>query len=200
MSRVVLGSGETISLALATGLDATILDVDGPLPEETEGVVIVVGTANATQPSTTSTVSGSEWCRLAEEPMRRALWALQRARSSMRSRGGSIVLVAPTIGMAGAAGLVPFTTAAEGIRAMAKSAARQWASEGVQINTIAVPMHVFAPALRTSASHLTAAAVEDDDETLTESVVETTKFLLRRDLKHIVGETIIVDGGSVMLP
>lgn len=131
--------------------------------------------------------------------MRRALCALQRSRSSMRSRGGSIVLVAPTIGMAGAAGLVPLTTATEGIRAMAKSAARQWASEGIQINTIAVPMHVFAPALRTSASHLTGAAVQDD-ETLIKSVVETTKFLLRRDLKHLVGETIIVDGGSVMLP
>ena len=82
---------------------------------------------------------------------------------------------------------------------MAKSAARQWASEGIQSILIAVPMHLFVPALRTSASHLTAAAVQDD-ETLIESVVETTKFLLRRDLKHLVGETIIVDGGSVMLP
>jgi 3-oxoacyl-[acyl-carrier protein] reductase len=200
MSCTVLGSRETIARALATGLGAVICDLDAPLPSETEGVVIVVGIDPATEPSDTSTISATEWSRLAEEPMRRTLCALQRSRLSMRGRGGSIVLVAPTIGMAGAAGLVALTTAAEGIRAMAKSAARQWASEGIQINTIAVPMHVFAPALRTSASHLTAAAVEDDDETLTESVVETTKFLLRRDLKHIVGETIIVDGGSVMLP
>lgn len=199
VSLVVLGSPGTLSDALATGLGAMILDLDKRLPEDTDGVVIVVGTDPAVEPSSTSTISVTEWCRLAEEPMRRTLCALQRSRSSMRSRGGSIVLVVPTIGMAGAAGLVPITTATEGIRAMAKSAARQWASEGIQINTIAVPMHVFAPALRTLASHLTAAAVQDD-ETLIESVLETTKFLLRRDLKHLVGETIIVDGGSVMLP
>jgi 3-oxoacyl-[acyl-carrier protein] reductase len=50
-----------------------------------------------------------------------------------------------------------------------------------------------------SAAHLTAPAV-DDDSTLIETVVDTTKFLLRQDAKLPVGATIIADGGSVMLP
>ena len=37
---------------------------------------------------------------------------------------GRIVLVAPTVGFTGAAGLVPYTTAVEGVRSLAKSAAR----------------------------------------------------------------------------
>jgi 3-oxoacyl-[acyl-carrier protein] reductase len=49
------------------------------------------------------------------------------------------------------------------------------------------------------ASHLTAAAFPDDG-TLLHSIVETTKFLLRRDIDQVVGATIVVDGGSVMLP
>lgn len=110
---------------------------------------------------------------------------------------GRIVLVVPTIGMAGAAGSVGYTTAIEGIRAMAKSAARQWGSEGITVNMIAAPLSVFAAEVATS--HLSAAAVRDD-ATLTHSIVETAKFLLRDDLDHLTGETIVVDGGSAMLP
>jgi 3-oxoacyl-[acyl-carrier protein] reductase len=99
--------------------------------------------------------------------------------------------------MAGAAGLVDYTAAVEGIRAMAKSAARQWASEGITVNMIAAPLALFAT--DGDASHLSAAAVQQD-ETLIHSVVETAKFLLRHDLDHLTGDTIIVDGGSVMLP
>ena len=197
--RVVLGSPGTLSDALATGLDAMILDLDARLPEDTDGVVIVLGFNPPPQLSSISVLGDAEWSRLAEVPMRRTLGALQRSRLSMCSRGGPIVVVAPTIGIAGAANLVPYTTATEGIRAMAKSAARQWASEGITVNMIAGPLQLFDPTLGASASHLTAAAVHDDG-TLIESIVKTTTFLLRRDLSHLVGETIIIDGGSVMLP
>lgn len=125
-----------------------------------------------------------------------ALVALQRAHSSM-AQGGRIILILPTIGMTGAAGLVDYTTAIEGIRAMAKSAARQWASDGVGVNMIAAPLTLFAA--EGDASHLTVAAMHDG-ETLIHAIVETAKFLLRRDLDQLTGDTIVVDGGSVMLP
>ncbi|OBJ13504.1 SDR family oxidoreductase [Mycobacterium colombiense] len=124
------------------------------------------------------------------------LAALQTAHASM-ARGGRIVLILPTIGMTGAAGLVDYTTAVEGIRALAKSAARQWACEGTMVNMIAAPLALFVT--HGDASHLTAAAVQHD-ETLIHSIVETAKFLLRYDVDHLTGDTIVVDGGSVMVP
>lgn len=133
----------------------------------------------------------------AGETMWQALVALQAAHASMEAQGGRIVLILPTIGIVGATGLVDYTTAIEGIRAMAKSAARQWASEGIGVNMVAAPVSIFAH--KVDASHLTAPAVPDDG-TLTQSVVEATKFLLRRDIGHLVGATIVADGGSVMLP
>lgn len=132
----------------------------------------------------------------ADDTIWRTLVALKRAYSSM-TQGGRIILILPTIGMAGAAGLADCTTAVEGIRAMAKSAARQWASDGIGVNIIAAPLTQFAA--DGDASHLTAAAVRND-ETLIHSIVETAKFLLRRDVDHLTGDTIVVDGGSVMLP
>ena len=131
-----------------------------------------------------------------DETIWHTLVALQTARSSMAG-GGRIVLVVPTIGMVGAAGLVDYTTAIEGIRSMVKSAARQWGSEGIAVNMIAAPLALFA--VDGDASHLTAAA-EQDDATLTHSIVDTARFLLRGDLHNLTGDTIIVDGGSVMLP
>jgi 3-oxoacyl-[acyl-carrier protein] reductase len=141
--------------------------------------------------------AGSATTLDAGEAMWRTLVALQQAYAAMTQRGGRIVLVVPTIGMAGAAGLVGYTTAIEGIRAMAKSAARQWGSDDVRVNLVATPVSLFAPG--SDASHLTAAAFSDES-TLIHSIVETTKFLLRRDVDHLVGATIVVDGGSVMLP
>jgi 3-oxoacyl-[acyl-carrier protein] reductase len=82
---------------------------------------------------------------------------------------------------------------------MVKSAARQWASENIVVNMVAAPLALFAPGLASSASHLTAPAVDDDSQ-LFNSVIETVRFLLRRDVGYVVGETIVVDGGSVMLP
>lgn len=198
MSHVVLGSDEGLSLTLASGLGTDVLGLDAPLPRGTTGVVIVVGSKPEFEPSATSTLDGAEWTRLADDPMRQALRAFQRARAAC-GRGGRIVLVAPTVGIPGAAGLVPYCTAVEGIRSMAKSAARQWAADGISVNTITAPLHLFAPALAPSARHLTAAAVQDA-EGLVASIVETVKLLLRNDIQHLVGATIVVDGGAVMLP
>lgn len=127
------------------------------------------------------------------------LTALQHARLSVRHAQGRIVLVLPTIGMAGAAGLVAYTTAIEGIRAMAKSASRQWASQGVVVNAVAAPLQLFAPQLAAAANHLSAPALPDHPS-IVRSVLEAVKFLLQPHLGHLVGDTIIVDGGSMMLP
>lgn len=132
-----------------------------------------------------------------DETMWQTLVALQVAHASMAADGGRIVVILPTVGMSGVAGLVDYTTAIEGIRAMAKSAARQWASEGIGVSIIAAPVGLFRSDV--DASHLTAAAVPNNGM-LVHSVVETANFLLRRDIDHLTGATVVVDGGAVMLP
>lgn len=195
----VIGRGDAISWAVAASLKSVVHDVDESTPPKSGEVVIVIGVDPDLEPTHASTLTAIEWRRFAEQPMRQALSALQRSYASMQQRGGRIVMVLPSIGMTGGPHLVPCTTAIEGIRAMAKSAARQWAAQHVIVNMVAAPVHLFAPGLSASAAHVTAAAVRDDDK-LIESIVETTRFLLKREMTGIVGETVIVDGGAVMLP
>ncbi len=201
MSTAILGSSTALARTLAEGLGAHLCGADTvSLPQDTTGVVIVVGADPMPHESSTGSASDEDWRRLTEEPMRRTLVALQRSWSVMAGRGGRIVLVTPNIGMVGARHLVPYTTALEGIRAMTKSAARQWASSSdIVVNTIAAPLPLFAPDMRGSAGHLTAAAVPDDDN-LVRSIISTLEFLLHTDSRHVVGATILVDGGALMLP
>ncbi|HEX2213153.1 MAG TPA: SDR family oxidoreductase [Mycobacterium sp.] len=197
-STVVLGPANGLSRELANRLDAVVEERGRPLPSGVTGAVVIVG-ADPPEPSDVATLSGQAWDRIVDEMMWDALSALQRARSAFGGEGGRIVVVMPTIGMAGAAGLVAYTTALEGIRAMAKSAARQWASQCVGVNIVAVPLSMFSDDLASAADHLTVAAVAADS-TLIHTVAGSVEFLLRPDMTHLAGETIVADGGSVMLP
>ncbi|AEV76654.1 hypothetical protein MycrhN_6194 [Mycolicibacterium rhodesiae NBB3] len=196
---VVIGASGGVAGALADGLGAALGGHDALSVSDLDSVVITVGTEPAPRLQDIASASSVEWDNCVGEPMWDALVTLQLAHAALKSRGGRIVVVVPTVGIAGAVGLVPYTTAVEGIRAMAKSATRQWARDGVVVNLISAPIRVFAEGLAESDGHLTKAAVEDDP-TLVHSVVETAKFLLRSDVHHLAGETIVVDGGSVMLP
>ncbi|MBV8860497.1 MAG: SDR family NAD(P)-dependent oxidoreductase, partial [Mycobacterium sp.] len=138
MSAAVLGSSDVVSGAVASSFDSAVQQLDASLPLGLDGVVIVTGSGAG--PTRLTSLDEFEWRRLAEQPMRQTLTALQRSHASMCGRGGRIVVIVPTIGMSGAVDLVPYTTAIEGIRAMAKSAARQWAPQ-IVVNMIAVPAH-----------------------------------------------------------
>src|SRR5689334_17288401 len=185
---VILGPPDGLAQSLADKLDADVIAPEQSLPTGVTGAIVVAGAPP--QPCEAAELRGEDWDHIVDSLMWTALTALQRARSMFASGGGRIVVVVPTVGMAGAPGLVPYTTAIEGIRSMAKSAARQWASKGVGVNLVAVGLEIFAPALAASVTHLTAPA-NNDGATLMHSVAESVKFLLRPDLENLAGETIV---------
>lgn len=195
----VIGHSDAVSWAIAASLKAVVHRSDELIAPRADSVVIVVGVDPTLEPTHLHSMSAADWHLFAEQPMRHALTALQRSYASMQQDGGRIVLVMPSVGMTGGPHIVAWATALEGIRAMAKSAARQWARSGVIVNLIATPLHLFAPRLGASEGHVTTAAIPDDEKII-ESVVEATRFLLKREITGVVGETIIVDGGAMMLP
>jgi NAD(P)-dependent dehydrogenase (short-subunit alcohol dehydrogenase family) len=144
-------------------------------------------------------VDDARWEAVWEGTMRTTLFVLQAAFRQMAGRGGAIVLVTPTVAMSGAERLVPYTTAVEGQRLLAKSAARQWGPDGIRVNCVApapeqVPIGVESMSVSLAPPALGGPGDVVDD-------VAPVVVWLASDAAHFVtGVTVCADGGVWMAP
>ena len=213
--RVVLvtGGGSGIGEAIALGLrdaGATVGVVDGPIASRADAdrAFSEVAEANGSLDAVvhalvdpaalvarpldeTDPVSWDERC---EALLRTALWCCQAAHDALRESGGRVVFVTPTVGLTGSAGLVPYTTAVEGTRALAKTAARQWGEDGIAVNCVAPPVELVGAASGPDVA-VPAFGRLPDARTDVAPVVAT----LVGDA-FVTGTTVVVDGGMVMAP
>lgn len=141
-------------------------------------------------------LDGPGWEARCEAIILEALHVLQAGHRAFRARGGHIVVVVPNIGIAGCAELVPYVTAVEAVRALAKSAARQWGQLGVVIGTLVVPLGV----LRSEAPELVRLAPPAAGRAATLDEIANAVSFLASAGPGATGTTMIVDGGSVMAP
>ncbi len=136
--------------------------------------------------------SEDAWDERGEAVLRSALWTCQAAHAVMIANGGGrIVLVTPTIGLVGGADRVALATAAEGMRTLAKVAARQWGDSEITVNCVAVAVDggeggPLAPALGRPAD-------------VRRDVAGAVALLIDDRARGVTGVTIPVDGGVVML-
>jgi 3-oxoacyl-[acyl-carrier protein] reductase len=108
--------------------------------------------------------------------------------------GGTIVLTAPTIGQSGASLYAHWSAAAEGVRVLAKSAARQWGAEGITVNAITVsPSLALADPAAAGTTTLAPPA-------LATTVEETAAFIIAFCAlpRAATGQTLSSDGGVWM--
>jgi 3-oxoacyl-[acyl-carrier protein] reductase len=204
-SVLVVPSGESpFARDLGDALGATTAPVDAAPVAHTgvdtgvdrgvDTVVHVCGDDLALAPSRIDVTTPDSWDDRCERLLRTALRTFQAAHGHFAATGGRIVLVTATTGISGAPSLVPFTTAVEGVRAMAKSAARQWGSLGITVNTVLVPLDLLAPAVAELTSFLPPPALGRP------STVADIATAVGAFGGGTTGATVVVDGGSVMAP
>jgi 3-oxoacyl-[acyl-carrier protein] reductase len=141
----------------------------------------------------------ARWC---EAQMRDLLQWLQQVHAPVRDRAGTVVLVAPTVSQEGAAGLVPYATAVEGQRLMAKSAARQWASDGISVLIVAprVEALVDDPRRLDGTDALRNEPALGPDSYGPGAVADVVSMVVAPDARVLSGATLPVDGGALMAP
>jgi len=107
--------------------------------------------------------------------------------------------VTPIVGLIGAAGLVPYATAVEGMRALAKSAARQWGEAGITVNCVAPPVEVVAEVGTPAPPPVGGRPLGRMPDVRTD-VAPVVAMLVAEAAHFVTGTTITVDGGVVMAP
>jgi NAD(P)-dependent dehydrogenase (short-subunit alcohol dehydrogenase family) len=138
-------------------------------------------------------VDEARWAASCEDLLEATLRCLQSAFPLLRERGGRIVVVTTTVAMTGGSGLAPYAAAAEGRRALAKSAARQWGKHGITVNCLAP-----APPDPDTVSIADRALDTPGDPEL--DLGPVVAFLAGDDARFVTGQTIVVDGGLWMAP
>jgi 3-oxoacyl-[acyl-carrier protein] reductase len=131
--------------------------------------------------------------------MQSTLYAVQGAFDGMQGGRGRIIVLIPTVGLTGTAGLVHLAAAVEGQRLLAKSAARQWGPLGITVNCVAVApeLVVAAPMQDLTAISKPVLGRDGDPQTDLGPIVE----FLASDASHFVtGTTITADGGVWLYP
>ena len=144
-------------------------------------------------------VDDARWDAVWEGTMRSTLFVLQAAFAQMAGRGGSIVVVTPTVAMSGAERLVPYTTAVEGQRLLAKSAARQWGPDGIRVNCLApAPEHV--PIGTDSMTVSLAPPALGGPGRVVDDLGPVAVWLASDAAHFVTGATVCADGGVWMAP
>jgi 3-oxoacyl-[acyl-carrier protein] reductase len=184
----VVGDG-----ALAAGLRRALEALDAE-------VVAAAGTLDAlvfapwdpaeVVPVPFASLTDDDFDRAWQQTMDAAVAACVQARDGFGRRGGSIVLTVPTTAMSGGAEYGHWAAAAEGVRVLAKSAARQWGPEGIAVNALALsPEGILAdPALAGPVSIATPAVPDADPSPV-------LGFLCSPAARNLAGQTLTVDGG-----
>ncbi len=130
------------------------------------------------------------------------LWAMQAAFPTMRDQGyGRIINLCSLNGVNAHIGTAEYNTAKEALRALTRTAAREWAPLGITAN-------VICPGAKTAASRAVFAEHPELEEMADaanpmgrlgdpdDDIAPVALFLASEDCRYLTGNTLFVDGGS----
>jgi NAD(P)-dependent dehydrogenase (short-subunit alcohol dehydrogenase family) len=131
-----------------------------------------------------------------------ALWGMQAVYPHMRAAGwGRIVNVGSGAGVIGFPGFGAYAAAKEAIRALTRTAAREWASDGIVVNCYCPAAYEIRPD-RTN-PFLAAADARFLNQHPTGRIGDAehdigpvVRFLCSDACRYLTGETLMVDGGA----
>ena len=133
------------------------------------------------------------------------LWGMQAVFPHMKAQGwGRIVNVGSAAGIRGSAGTAPYNAAKEAIRALTRTAAREWARHGIVVNCFcpASAAHHQAPPVgnihREAWEAMYAMHPMDRDGDAEDDIAPAVLFLLSDACRFMTGETLLLDGGGQM--
>jgi 3-oxoacyl-[acyl-carrier protein] reductase len=111
-----------------------------------------------------------------------------------RNKGGTIVNIASTAGIAGVEGGAAYGASKAGIINITRSLAKEWAKNNIRVNAVA-PSFVLTPMLAEDSLKEISKSVPLGRVSEPEEIARTILFLASDDASYITGSILVVDGG-----
>ncbi|BDD84019.1 beta-ketoacyl-ACP reductase [Tsukamurella pulmonis] len=160
---------------------------------------VLVANAGVTADGYVAAMGADKWSTVIDTNLTGAFYTAREGVKQMYRRGGAIVLVASTSGVAGRAGQANYAASKGGLIALGKSLAAELAPRGIRVNVVApgfIDTDMVAgmpPAARTEATAgIPLGRIGSPDD-----VAAAVTFLAGPGAGYITGKVLTVDGGLV---
>ncbi|MCG2677571.1 3-oxoacyl-[acyl-carrier-protein] reductase [bacterium] len=162
---------------------------------------ILVNNAGITRDNLILRMSEEEWDQVLDINLKGAFNCLKAvARPMMKARSGRIVNIASVVGMMGNPGQANYAASKAGIIGLTKSAAKELASRGINVNAIA-PGFIKTTMTESLSDEVKEKLINQIPLKRLGEVTDVANlvvFLASDDASYITGEVIKVDGGMLM--
>ncbi|WP_026378820.1 SDR family NAD(P)-dependent oxidoreductase [Agromyces italicus] len=166
---------------------------------------ILVNNAHASKQAPILETTQEMWDLSLGSGMYATFHLMRAAHPELVKTKGAIVNFASGAGIKGLPNQVTYAAAKEAIRAITRVAANEWAADGVRVNLVS-PV-ALTPGIKAWGEAFPAEFQEvvggvplgrlGDPET---DIAPAVAFLASDDAKYITGQTLMTDGGSIMMP
>ena len=162
---------------------------------------ILVNNAGITRDNLSLRMNEEEWDQVLDINLKGTFNCLKAVtRSMMKARSGRIVNIASVVGMMGNPGQANYAASKAGIIGLTKSAAKELASRGINVNAIA-PGFIKTIMTETLSDEVKEKLINQIPLKRLGEVADVANlivFLASDDASYITGEVIKVDGGMLM--
>jgi len=153
-------------------------------------------------PKPLAEMSEQQWVAECEDVLAEAVECLKVLHAPLKTAGGHVVFVIPSISMSGAKGFSAAAAAGEGLRALAKSTAKQWGTDGIRVNTVALDPRHFVPGeigeQLAAVMGLATSSGFGHPGDIVGDIVPAIRMLQSDEAHFLTGATLTLDGGVWM--
>lgn len=201
LKTIEAGGGRGMTVKADVTSPQEVRDMFKAVTERAGAVEILVCNAGLTRDNLLMRMKEEEWARVISANLNSLFFCAKEAlRPMLKARFGRIIAVSSVVGLIGNAGQCNYAASKAGINGFVKSLAREVASRGVTVNSVApgfiatdmtknLPPEIM-DALQKNIPNGTIGRAED--------VAGLVAFLASEDASYIQGQVIAVDGGMTM--
>lgn len=207
--------GDAVVAKVAGGRHAIYLEKDIAVPDNADQIVsaavrefgalhILVNNAHASQQAPIMETTQAMWDLSLGTGMYATFNLMRAAYPELRKVAGTIVNFASGAGLKGQETQVTYAAAKEAIRAISRVAAREWAADGIRVNVVSpialTPgIEAWSKADPEQYKHvldgIPLGRLGDPEH----DIAPVVAFLASDESRYVTGQTLMSDGGSIML-